>query len=1025
MKKQLIFVFLVMVISASQAFAHEEDCAVYSVDETDYSEVSIDDDGVYGYSSTELDVNEGDPPSYCTDYEFEANITARIEGPNVQDTTTDSQAGSVVVQFGYVEEEEGLYCVAGSHGYAVSYNWNDHSGINMPKVYSFAGSETSECVMGDSIPESPCNDYDVQITPYSEVGNDDGVWGYSSTEIDPVVYAPEECTDYEFNAEIDSRMVGPNINDHQVDEGNSWMTEVFFGNVPPLVGTYCVTSKHNYGGSYIWYYNGEDILGIITGENFITPSEACLTIYEPTPTPTPTPTPPCFTCQDIQATIGAIEVIEKNNVIDVLITVSNATDADGNGLTTTFSLRTDAGTGLATFENGSTSVSFSGNVMNQNLRIKGVTESSQVDNIIIEAKYTTRVLKSDMFTVATISTLEFVEFDATYKEIDDNPGNGITDSDIGKRIFPDKLNVADVGTTTDRSLVKIVATISPAIPNAKVNFRTYDLDDPSATATPIDTTGSSGDDNNGGVNDGTTTPRKAGLLSGTGCTTSTDRLKDCLTDSSGIYQATLKTTMQPGDNFAIVASLTDDYLTGITFNSTDGTKLVDSTNKAIPISGARNSDNVQAIRTQMLTVWRSLHIEVDSMGQAHENYVRGNISGSNLLSKGQTKTLNVTAADLEINRFEKGRLELATIANFMDVISNTGNTVTVKNSTSNDIVLANGVNFQVLNQGSTRSALGSIPTGQTITPMQTVTLNISSSVPLETNLFSNGSIFITPTLTSLTVKSNTINSVEVTNNNRLAVSIKDATYFRLYDDDDMDDNAPPAGGGRTLVDGDEGDDVAESNLDLIQPNQTLCVASPLDGKVLGQCNAFLSAYVVPDYAEFQLSGSHTSIPFQTELTIANAVAIYNNPSYFNNLANEANSQFWTVYILGAYQDAYTLSGNRGTGDPIGSVTWGRAEALRNGRGLVTFVETNRPVEYDVLDIGVRPPGIDIWRNRPIESKYNTLHELGHLFDARHEDCESGGIGNAGVMRQFGRLTRGVFCDETIFKIRGGTGVLNP
>jgi hypothetical protein len=195
MKKQLIFVFFVMVISVCQAFAHQEDCEVYSVSETGYSEVGIDQvDGVYGASSTELDVDEGSPPSYCTNYEFDAQITASLEGPNVNDTVTDSNGGFVEVQFGYVEAEEGQYCVTGSHGFAVSYNWNDHSGNNNPIVYSFPGSKTSECVMGDPTPGiEACDDYDVQITPYTEVGNNenDGVWGFSSTEIEPVVKAPE------------------------------------------------------------------------------------------------------------------------------------------------------------------------------------------------------------------------------------------------------------------------------------------------------------------------------------------------------------------------------------------------------------------------------------------------------------------------------------------------------------------------------------------------------------------------------------------------------------------------------------------------------------------------------------------------------------------------------------------------------------------------------------------------------------------------------------------------------------------
>lgn len=197
-------------------------------------------------------------------------------------------------------------------------------------------------------------------------------------------------------------------------------------------------------------------------------------------TPTVTITPP-------------LDVIEKNNTRDVSVTVTN--NASGS---TTFSLRTIAGTGSATFADGSTSITVNGNVTNQTLTIKGVTESSRLDNITIEAKFnnSSTVSAHDEFTVATITSLVFQKFGDDYDDITDNPGNGQPNTNVGQRISPDKKTPGD---TTDRALIKVNATVSPAVPNLKVYFGSYDLDDPSADTAPLDSS-SDGNDNNGSVN---------------------------------------------------------------------------------------------------------------------------------------------------------------------------------------------------------------------------------------------------------------------------------------------------------------------------------------------------------------------------------------------------------------------------------------------------------------------------------------------------------------------------------------------
>src|SRR6185369_11366118 len=104
-------------------------------------------------------------------------------------------------------------------------------------------------------------------------------------------------------------------------------------------------------------------------------------------------------------------------------------------------------------------------------------------------------------------------------EFNDNPNTG-----GGKRVFPDKNDPSD---TVDRKRVRVTALTS--LPSKKtIYFKSFDLDDPSANAAPIDTNGSVGDDNRGGVG----TPAHAGLLSPVGGTGTTNSAS-AKTDTSG------------------------------------------------------------------------------------------------------------------------------------------------------------------------------------------------------------------------------------------------------------------------------------------------------------------------------------------------------------------------------------------------------------------------------------------------------------------------------------------------------------
>jgi hypothetical protein len=123
-----------------------------------------------------------------------------------------------------------------------------------------------------------------------------------------------------------------------------------------------------------------------------------------------------------------------------------------------------------------------------------------------------------------------------------------------------------------------------------------------------------------------------------------------------------------------------------------------------------------------------------------------------------------------------------------------------------------------------------------------------------------------------------------------------------------------------------------------------------------------------------------------------------NSTFFQNIATEADVNFWTIYILGGYQPPrYDIHGSFTLirdGDPkifsttneiatvYGASNAGSVEQTpttpfvrRNlGQGAILFMEVGRPTEYPTD-----------YRNRPIARAYTVAHEVGHLFRGVHAD----------------------------------------
>lgn len=241
-----------------------------------------------------------------------------------------------------------------------------------------------------------------------------------------------------------------------------------------------------------------------------------------------------------------------------------------------------------------------------------------------------------------------VAWEAIDSPLDTNPNAG-----GGLRIFPDKASPTD---TTDRSKVRLRATVTPTTANVAVHFKVFDVDDTTPTSFEhgeIDTNLSQGDDNFGAP--------KTGVLA----------TNVALTDANGQATVVLTVPMQPGDNLRAAASTFPYELSRLTVAATGSSYYVRATNAPMPTFAGGLTD--------VLTVWRRLWLEFDSMGPvatngAEMNFDRGSIAGlqTDVPTVGLS-TLDVgTLLNDEADRYLNGFIELGDGTRYV-VRSNTDN----------------------------------------------------------------------------------------------------------------------------------------------------------------------------------------------------------------------------------------------------------------------------------------------------------------------------------------------------------------
>ena len=199
--------------------------------------------------------------------------------------------------------------------------------------------------------------------------------------------------------------------------------------------------------------------------------------------------------------------------------------------------------------------------------------------------------------------------------LDMNPGPA-----GGSRIFPDRSSPSD---NADRRSVRVEAIVDPPIAGVEIMFRAFDVDDPTGTSA-----------NRGGC---------GAFVSSIGCTAF------LRTDGTGSATDDFQVTMFPGDNFRLAAACSSPYLTAVTVRGTD---LIDQRGKTLPTGQAGVSD--------LITVWRDLHIEVDEMQPVVNNVATATVlSVTNSQARPEASfKLNVTYGGpaLDVDQYAGGTL---------------------------------------------------------------------------------------------------------------------------------------------------------------------------------------------------------------------------------------------------------------------------------------------------------------------------------------------------------------------------------
>lgn len=241
------------------------------------------------------------------------------------------------------------------------------------------------------------------------------------------------------------------------------------------------------------------------------------------------------------------------------------------------------------------------------------------------------------------------------------PGTNTLMPGGGLRIFVGAKTPTD---SVPRNTLMLKVKSIPALPNRTVYFKSFDVDDATdesfdmntaGTGPVIDTNGRAGNDN---LPDYLSTPQ-AGAFVTSGQVTNSVTL-----DASGEALVEFQVGMQPGNNYRIAATV-------FATNNLSSLQVTNATNAFFVEAGTNVVTNFNGDLSPMLTVWRKLHLEIDSMAAApssgsQANYDSGTIGyfAGNHPKVGQT-TLRVDGVrESDRNQYENGTAVIDGVGTF-------------------------------------------------------------------------------------------------------------------------------------------------------------------------------------------------------------------------------------------------------------------------------------------------------------------------------------------------------------------------
>lgn len=396
----------------------------------------------------------------------------------------------------------------------------------------------------------------------------------------------------------------------------------------------------------------------------------------PTPTPTPTQTPEE---PHVYIRIGGATAIGVEEMLPAHVEVTDGrpnytgfirasvstTNVNGTYIPHYFGLMVPGTAGLQSNVLIPISLDSTGRGSSDQFYVKGIKASANKQSIF--ARYSDGPIEkydSEHIDIVNVQSVT-VTRDAGQVPFDTNPNTG-----GGLRIYPEKKTPTD--TSFGRNKFTVRAKLSKPLAGVKVDFKIVDPDDPTqefvvegdpTRLTDIDPNLDADNDN-----------RDPSALYPMGL--------NGITNSLGEAQMFVQMSTKPGDNIRVIAHARPNPLSG---SSSYFGGVYTNANDAYfqgAMIGETAGPTVAGATTPMITTWRSLHIERDSLGVVSGNVTSRTVTAIRTNTNGTTD-LTISGAYLEDRRFEEGRVAYIVLPAPLSftIKTNTRNTITVKGTT--------------------------------------------------------------------------------------------------------------------------------------------------------------------------------------------------------------------------------------------------------------------------------------------------------------------------------------------------------